>query len=247
MNQAADLARQMAGLPKGTIRGTIVDIDDPEERGRVKVIFDDMNPEIPQVYGAGEYSKEREGKKPDRSHWIDTSPAFKGKQPPGLVGKRVNIVVSGGQYQYAILQDVMYDPQMLADGKKLKRPDNSSMTRLPLYPSGELPPPGEENHGCMVIELDGPMSADWVCVCLRRRGEYLWVRHVDLQHGHAGENDGKQPPDSDNDSEEPVDEQSVWDYVFPTSDKPMNYITKYGTKPRPNPFGDEAEWNPPPT
>ena len=238
MSQAADLTRQTAGLPRGTLRGTVVSIDDPEERGRVTVVFDDMNPEIPQVYGAGEYSKEREGKEPDQSHWLDVSPAFKGRQPKGMVGKRVNISVSNGQYQYALLQDVVYDPQMLAEGKqdKLKMPNNSSMTRLPIYGFGELPEASEENHGCMVIEMDGPMDSDWLCVCLKRNGEYIWVRHVDLQHGHAGEND-----DGAGDSE-----QSVWDYVFPTSDQEMPKSSDYGTCHRPNPYGGEATWNPPP-
>jgi hypothetical protein len=249
MSQAADLTRQTAGLPRGTVRGTVVSVDDPEERGRVKVVFDDMNPDIPQVYGAGEYSKEREGKEPDKSHWLDVSPAFKGKQPKGLEGKRVNIAVSNGQYQYAVLQDVVYDPQMLAKGKgkDLEMPDNSSMTRLPIYGQGELPPAGEENHGCMVIEQNGPMNSDWLCVCLKRNGEYIWVRHVDLQHGHAGENDGKQPNDSAGDNEEPVNEQSVWDYVFPTSAQEMPKTSAYGTNPRPNPYGRKATWNPPPS
>lgn len=249
MSQAADLTRQTAGLPRGTVRGTVVSVDDPEERGRVKVIFDDMNPDIPQVYGAGEYSKEREGKEPDKSHWLDVSPAFKGKQPKGMVGKRVNIAVSNGQYQFAVLQDVVFDPQMLAKGKskKLEMPNNSSMTRLPIYPPGELPPAGEENHGCMVVEEGGPMDSDWLCVCLKRNGKYIWVRHVDLQHGHAGENDGKQPNDSAGDGEAPVAEQSVWDYVFPTSAKEMPKSSAYGTSPRPNPYGGEANWNAPPS
>ena len=223
MQQSTEANMKFAGLPRGTLRGTIVDVDDPEERGRVRVVFDDMNPDIPQVSGAGDWSKERIGEEPDKSHWIDTSPAFKGKQPKGLVGKRVNIAASNGQYQYAVLQDVMFDPQLLAKNKqkKLDMPNNSSMTRLPVYGSGELPPASEENHGCMVIEEGGPMSSDWLCVCLKRSGKYIWVRHVDLQHGHAGENDGKQPADSDGDSEQPVAEQSVWDYVFPTSAQEM--------------------------
>lgn len=245
MAQAADLTRASAGLPRGTVRGKIVSVDDPEDRGRVKVIFDDMNPEIPQVYGAGDYSKEREGKEPDKSHWIDTSPAFKGRQPPGLVGKRVNIVVSGGQYQYAILQDVMYDPQMLANGE-MERPDNSSMTRMPIYPTGQLPPASKANHGCTVIEEDGPMDSDWLCVCLKRQGQYLWVRHVDLAHGHAGENDGIQPPDTDGDGEFPVEEQTIWDYVFPTTAGEMQKYSRYGTEPRPNPLGGQAKWYSPP-
>jgi hypothetical protein len=149
MQQSTEANMKFAGLPRGTLRGTIVDVDDPEERGRVRVVFDDMNPDIPQVSGAGEWSKERVGEEPDKSHWIDTSPAFKGKQPKGLVGKRVNISASNGQYQYAVLQDVMFDPQLLAKGKqkKLDMPNNSSMTRLPIYPSGELPPATAENVG----------------------------------------------------------------------------------------------------
>jgi hypothetical protein len=245
MQQSTEANMKFAGLPRGTLRGTIVSVDDPEERGRVEVWFDDMNPDIPQVYGAGEWSKERVGEEPDKSHWIDVSPAFKGRQPPGLVGKRVNIEASNGQYQFAVLDDVLFDPQMLASGK-MDRPDNSSMTRMPIYPAGQLPPPGKENHGCTVIEEDGPMDSDWLCVCLKRNGKYIWVRHVDLQHGHAGENDGKQPNDSAGDSEQPVAEQSVWDYVFPTSAQEMPKSSAYGTSPRPNPYGGEATWNAPP-
>ena len=248
MQQQAEANMKFAGLPRGTLRGTIVDVDDPEQRGRVRVVFDDMNPEIPQVSGAGEWSEERVGEEPDASHWLDVTPAFKGKQPKGMVGKRVNISPSNGQYTMALASDVVYDPQFLAEGKqdKLKMPNNSSMTRLPIYGSGELPEASEENHGCMVIEMDGPMDSDWLCVCLKRNGEYIWVRHVDLQHGHAGENDGKQPNDSAGDSEQPVAEQSVWDYVFPTSAQEMPKSSAYGTSPRPNPYGGEATWNPPP-
>ena len=118
MQQATEANMKFAGLPRGTLRGVIKDINDPENRGRVRVVFDDMNPEIPQVSGAGDESKERVGLEPDLSHWIDVSPAFKGKQPAGLVGKRVNISASNGQYQYAVLQDVLYDPELLAQGRQ---------------------------------------------------------------------------------------------------------------------------------
>jgi hypothetical protein len=205
MSQAADLTRQTAGLPRGTVRGTVVSVDDPEERGRVKVIFDDMNPDIPQVYGAGEYSKEREGKEPDKSHWLDVSPAFKGKQPKGMVGKRVNIAVSNGQYQYAVLQDVVYDPQMLAKGKgkDLEMPDNSSMTRLPVYSSGDLPPATAENVGCVVIEEGGFDGMQWLSVCLQRSGGYTWVNLMDRLHIHDS-----QANDSAGDSEGTVNDDT---------------------------------------
>jgi hypothetical protein len=248
MQQATEANMKFAGLPHGTLRGTICDVDDPENRGRVCVYFDDVNPDIPQVSGAGDWSKERLGEEPDRSHWIDVSPAFKGKQPKGLVGKRVNIAASNGQYQYAVLQDVLFDPQLLAEGKqnKLKMPNNSSMTRLPIYETGSLPPASEENHGCMVVEMGGPLDSDWLCVCLKRQGTYYWVRHIDMAHGHAGENDGKQPNDTNGDAEFPVEEQSVWDFVFPTTGGEMQKYSRYGTGPRANPFGGQAKWYEPP-
>ena len=249
MQQASETTMKFAGLPRGTLRGKIVDVNDPEQRGRVKVVFDDMNPEIPQVSGANTWSQERIGTEPDSSHWIDVSPAFKGKQPEGLVGKRVNISASNGQYQYAVLQDVLYDPELLAQGKQdsLQMPNNSSMTRLPVYSSGSLPPASEENHGCMVVEMNGPLDSDWMCVCLKRQGSYYWVRHIDMAHGHSGQNDGKQPPDSSGDGEPPVNQQTIWDFVFPTTGGEMQKYSQYGTSPRANPFGGEAKWYNPPS
>ena len=205
LEQSADKSDKYAGLPPGGLRGTIVDVDDPENRGRVRVVFDDHNPDIPQVTGAGEWSKSRTGSDPDKSHWIDTSPAFKGKQPPGLVGKRVNIAASNGQYQYAVLQDVMYDPEMLATDKKgdLKMPDNSSMTRLPCYPSGSLPPASAENVGCVIVETGGFDGMDWLTVCLNRGGGYKWVNLMDRLHIHDS-----QAADSDGDSEGTVNDDT---------------------------------------
>jgi hypothetical protein len=120
------------------------------------------------------------------------------------------------------------------------------MTRLPIYESGSLPPASKENHGCMVVEMGGPMNSDWLCVCLQRQGEYYWVRHIDMAHGHAGENDGKQPSDTDGDGEQPVNQQSIWDFVFPTTGGEMQKYSQYGTSPRANPFGGEAKWYEPP-
>ena len=244
MQQASEANMKFAGLPRGTVRGVIKDVNDPENRGRVRVVFDDMNPEIPQVTGAGEYSEARVGEEPDLSHWIDVSPAFMGKQPSGLVGKRVNISVSNGQFQYAVLQDVLFDPELLAQGKQdqLKMPNNSSMTRLPIYPSGSLPPASAENHGCMVVESGGPLSSDWMCVCLRRNGSYFWVRHIDVSHGHAGQNDSTERPDGDGDGQAPINNASIWDYTFPTTAGAMSKYSSYGTGPRPNPFGGSAGW-----
>lgn len=245
---ATEVNGTTAHLPKGTVRGVVKSVLDPKKRGRVLVEFDAFSKDIPQVTGAGEFSSERIGV-PQLSHWIDVAPAFSGYQPFDLVGTRVSISVSNGELQYAVLDGgVLYDPQVLTDqaAAKLKMPTNSVMTRLPLYPSGKLPPAVKENHGCMVIEMDGPLESDWVCVCLKRQGSYYWVRHVDLAHGHAGENDGKQPPDTDGDGEQPVNQQTIWDYVFPTTGGEMQKYSQYGISPRPNPFGGQAKWYAPP-
>lgn len=245
MQQASESNMKYAGLPRGTVRGTVVDVNDPENRARVKVVFDDFNSEVPQVQNAGDASKERIASGASQtSHWIDVSPSFKGKQPKGLVGKRVNISISNGQYQYAVLGDVLYDPQTLTEkaGQGLTEPDNSTMTRLPCYESGSLPPATKENVGCMVVECGGPLQSDWLCVCLQRNGGYFWVRHIDASHGHAGQNDSSQPPDNTVDSEQPVNNQTVWDYTFPTTAGEMAKRTNYGEAPRPNPFGSQATW-----
>jgi hypothetical protein len=67
-----------------------------------------------------------------------------------------------------------------------------------------------------------------------------------MAHGHAGENDGKQPNDTHGDAEFPVEEQAVWDYVFPTTGGEMQKYSRYGTSPRSNPFGGKAKWYEPP-
>jgi len=245
MQQASEANMKYAGLPNSCVRATIYDVKDPESRGRVRVLFDDFNHNIPQVQNAGDASQERiSDGTPQLSHWIDVSPSFKGRQPVGLIGKRCSIVISNRQYQYAVLGDVVYDPQMLTEtaGKSYTQPNNSPMTRLPVYESGQLPEPCQENHGCTVIENNGPLQSDWLCVCLKRNGQFLWVRHVDISHGHAGQNDSAQRPDNVSDSEAPVNNQTVWDYTFPTTYQEMRKYSSYGTDVRPNPFGGSAKW-----
>lgn len=248
MENTMESVARFSGLPRGCVRGVIKDVDDPQERGRVRVLFDMVNKDIPQVEGQGELSGERRVTEEYLSHWIDTSPAFKGKQPQGLIGKRVNVVLSNSQYQYAILQDVLHDVELLTDkaAAEYPMPNNSPMTRLPVYSAGELPPPCAENHGCTVIEDGGPMDSDWVCVCLKRDGEYLWVRHADLAHGHAGGNDGTQQVDSLGNRQNPVMLGTINDSVFPTTAKQFKQYSAYTTKPQGNPKGEQAHWYPPP-
>lgn len=212
-NQTAiESLKTFIGAPRGTVRAKVIDVKDPKEMGRIRVIFDPMNPEdIPQVEGSGSFSGAREGTGGNISHWIDACPAFKGQQPENLVGKRVNVVLSG-EYHYAMLHDVIHDPQNLVDSSaaKLKMPNTSPMTRLPCYPAGQLPPATEENVGCTIVELAGPQGDDWLMVCLKRSGSYKWVRHIDRLHYHTG-----QLPDSDGDNE-----QRTYDDTIETTGSP---------------------------
>ena len=234
--RGAQIARGLGNTQTLTY-GEITDIDDPEEQGRVKVTLDEVNAEILTEDGF-----EQDGE-PTKTDWISPLVPFKGKQPEDLIGKRVPIHFRNSDPNRPTFGDPVYDP---GETEKAEEPKNSAMTRLPVYPAGSLPPASEENVGCMVIEQDGPMENDWLCVCLKRSGDYYWVRHIDLAHGHAGENDGKQPPDSGGDYQRQVEEQSVWDYVFPTTGGEMQKYSAYGTKPRANPYGEKAKWYEPP-
>ena len=70
----------------------------------------------------------------------------------------------------------------------------------------------------MVIEQNGPMDCDWLCVCLKRwDGQYYWVRHMDLNHIHAKQDDGRQPPDAGCTGQAPVEEGTIWDLTRPTT------------------------------
>jgi hypothetical protein len=206
--RGAQQAASMSGQMQSTY-GTIVDVDDPDSEGRVKVILDQANPEYLRGKGF-----EQEGQ-PTKTDWIYPLIPLKGKQPEALKGARVPIVPRDGDPNRLNFGDPVFDPDEFSDAKQ---PRNSAMTRLPVYPSGELPPPTEENIGCMCIEEGGPCGSDWLCVCLKRRGTYYWVRHIDLNHIHADQDDGIQPSDSHGDGEAPVDEGPIWDLVAPTTD-----------------------------
>jgi hypothetical protein len=205
--QAANLSGQMLNT-----YGTVIDVADPEDLGRVRVILDAVNPDFllgKDFEQAGE---------PTETDWIYPIVPFIGRQPEALVERmaRVPLVPRDGDPNRLNFGDPVYDPNEFEDAEQ---PMNSAMTRLPVYPSGELPFATEENIGCMVIEENGPCDSDWLCVCLKRRGEYYWVRHIDLNHIHADQDDGKQPPDSAEDIQELVDEGPIWDLVAPTTDE----------------------------
>jgi len=227
----AQIARDNSNFAKPTY-GKIVDTKDPEQRGRVKVVIDEVNPEIHNERG---FKDEGQATVSD---WMEPKVPFKGTQPEALVGKRVPMEPKQGDPNRMFFGAPVNDPGETGDAAA---PENSDATRLQVFPSGSLPPADAENIGLMVVEQGGPMQSDWLCVCLQRKGSYYWVRHIDMNHGHAGEDDGDQKPDSNGDSEKPVKENSVWDYVFPTTQEEMEKESIHGTDPRDNPFGGEAK------
>ena len=233
--RGAQIAQELSGNMQPTF-GTIVDVEDPEERGRVKVILDQVNPDF-----LTENEYDQESSQPTQSDWIKPDVPFRGIQPEQLIGMRVPIKARNGDPNRLSFGDPIYDPEETEEGQWSEGgsgrgrsgdegggeevPPNTAMVRAPVYPSGSLPPPGIENFGCLVIEEGGPCDSDWLCVCIKRRGEFYWVRHIDLNHMHADQDDGRQPPDSDGDGEAPVDEGPIWDKVAPTTDKAYSYQT----------------------
>lgn len=213
-DRGSAIAQKLSNKMQPTF-GTITDVADPDNHGRIKVVLDEMNPEFLTEKGFPQG-----GAQPTVTDWIEPGIPFQGVQPEALIGKRVPISPRAGDPNRLSFGDPVFDP---AETSKAEQPANSAMTRLPIYPSGSLPSAGPENIGCMVVEEGGPCSSDWLCVCLRRRGQWLWIRHIDLNHIHADQDDGRQGPDSDGDGEEPVDEGPIWDKVAPTSDKAYSY------------------------
>jgi len=232
-DRGAQIAQELSGNMQPTF-GIIVDVEDPEQRGRVKVILDQTNPEF-----ATEQEYDNSESQPTQSDWIKPDIPFRGVQPEQLLGMRVPIKARNGDPNRLSFGDPIYDPEEteeqqwsaggggarsgFSEGGEEVIPPNTAMVRAPVYPAGSLPPPGVENFGCLVIEEGGPCQSDWLCVCIKRRGTYYWVRHVDLNHMHADQDDGRQPPDADGDGEAPVDEGPIWDKVAPTTDKAYSY------------------------
>ena len=197
--------------------GIVVDIQDPEKRGRVRVILDEANPQ----YLEDEYSYEQGGAEATQTKWIDPIVPFRGLQPENLINTRVPVFPRAADPNRLWFGDPVFDKYGEAVlGREANQPRTSTMTRLPIYPHGELPKPGPDNFGCMVVEKDGPIKSDWLCVCLRRKNQWMWIRHIDLAHIHAGQDDGSQGPDTNvlfPHGEAPVKQYTVWDRVSPTT------------------------------
>ena len=193
-NQAAQYARDNAGILRETA-GRVIDVEDPEELGRIRVVLREVDPKYLEENGLPQGDAQE-----TESDWINPFPAFKGKQPESLLEKRVKIMPSQGDPNKMIFGDVLYD---IDDDPTIKEiPNTSNMTRLPVYESGKLPPATKENVGCVIVEEAGPNGNDWLMVCLKRYGDYKWVRHIDRLHYHDGQLPDNDPGDnSSNDTQ----------------------------------------------
>ena len=146
--------------------GTITDVADPEKRGRVKVILDEVNPDVLSAKGIPQ------GGAPTVTDWINPYVPFQGTQPGALVGKRVPVGARNGDPNRLTFGDPLYDP----DEAKSEQPKNTAMTRVPVYKTEEFPEPCEENRGCMAIEaVEKPWKRDILHICVNIQDQYVWV------------------------------------------------------------------------
>ena len=109
--RGAQIAQELSGNMQPTF-GKIVDVNDPDRRGRVKVILDQANPEF-----LTENEYDQEGSQPTQSDWIKPDTPFRGVQPEKLVGMRVPIKARNG------------DPNRLSFGSPILRPRRNQRPR----------------------------------------------------------------------------------------------------------------------
>lgn len=182
MKSAAARGAEGAQTQSKTMVGTVASVKDPLNQGRVQVIVDESNPN-----DAGQTS----GYQATATAWANTADSFIGHQSELLVGQRVVLHTVGNDPNKLIVGNAIHDE---SSGSTVA---TTTMTRLPSYLSGQFPEPCEANIGCAAIELEGPFGCDWLCICLRRFGVPLWVRHIDLFHLHLtgieGANDDVEP------------------------------------------------------
>lgn len=140
--------------PGSVTLGTIYDVDDPENRGRIKVSLEDFDPELK---GVGEYAQP--------SVWLEANPPFEGKQPDSLIGEKVTALLVNSDYNRPVLGEVV---------GKTQEPTNK-MLRLPIYEKGKLPPAKEENLGLVAVERNAKPGCDGLVVCILENNRYVWA------------------------------------------------------------------------
>lgn len=222
---AAQLAKDWAARTRGPVKGIITDVLDPLKEGRVRVVLDSKN-----------------GETQFQSDWIPVAEPFIGQLPENLIGARVNINPSDSDMHRMVVTSIINDEE------SNDIPPNTTMTRMPAYPSGELPQPCKENVGCMIVEENGPYGWDTPCLCLGKTNDdgektYYWVRLSHADHFHAGADDSPKYQEFAGGAVLPgewSEQKVVWDRVKPTTDKeyPRAENTNFGDNGR----GTDAIW-----
>lgn len=166
MEKSSVFARDLEGRTIGSVRGEVVDIKDPERKGRVKVIIDGFKEDEEESY----------------SHWVDVQTPFRGLQSQKLLGSRVTINPTYSDLNRAVISSVIYDEE---EGEI---PGVSTMNRSPIYDSkSQLPEPCKENHGCILIQDRFPINGDRAVLCLRDwNNTYTWHVLADLKRPKGG-------------------------------------------------------------
>lgn len=195
--KSARFAKDLQARTRGNIRGEIVDVKDPLKMGRVKVVIDSKN--------GGEVAYQ--------SEWLPVAEPFVGNLPESLIGARVDISATDGDMQRLMVSSIIRDEE------SKEQPQNTTMVRLPIYKSGNIPPATKENLGCMIVIQDDEYGWDFVAVCLAKNGEYFWNRLSYHSHEHRGLIVEGELHELD----------FALDRVYPTTDKekPLNQTTKW--------------------
>lgn len=169
MEKSSVLARDLEGRTLGSVRGTVVDVKDPEKMGRVKVIVDGF----------------KEDEEESHSYWVDVQVPFRGTQSEKLIGARVNITPTYSDLNRAVVSSVIFDEK---SKDKDEIPGISTMNRSPVYnPRSKHPEPCKENHGCIVVQDRFPINGDRVSVCVRNwDNTYSWHVIADLKKPEGG-------------------------------------------------------------
>ena len=180
--RSSRLTRDINSRHWGAVTGKIVDVDDPFEKGRVKVALDSFKQQ---------YSTE---------DWIPVVGAYSGKQPRSLLGQKVLISpIEGSLYLYRVVGVVdgdigTYEPstefgtfdqhidntdyRYLQDQEQLKA-KSGLMSRLAVYEKlrgDSLPKCDQGNHGGEVVWDNGVDSHR--LTCLRYKGGFKWTTDV---------------------------------------------------------------------
>lgn len=178
--RSSETVRELKNRHWGLITGVVVDVNDPFNKGRVRV--------SPDTFEGGSATE----------YWCTVVDSYEGNQPKGILNQKVLLApLEGSPYRYKVISlldgDVgLYDPATaggqfnskfsatddwnLNDRKGLSS-RTGMMMRLPVYNLRDgdvLPTCHQRNSGVVVISDDGFDS--YQLTCLRYRGGWKWTK-----------------------------------------------------------------------